>query len=159
MEDITPYARLDVSHRGTDRGTAWAVLLARVLLGFPLAVVAYWKIVHVGAFVQTRAEFVIPLNSTSLPLWARWLIGFPVPFIDLACGVLVMLGWQTRGALLAVAATTVITGAVVILRDPMQQTLLQLLPRIVLLLFLLVTPEAADRWSLDAWLDRRAGLR
>lgn len=155
MEDITPYARLDVTHRGVERGSAWATLIARLLLAIPTIAAALWKIFVLGPFVQTRQFYVIPLGGTMVPIWLRWLIGYPVPFVELVAGGLLLIGTQTRGALLAIAATLIVSTLGMAAHEPQHDLPIQLLPRIALLLYLLAMPESGDRWSLDAWLERR----
>ena len=155
MEDITQYARLDVTHRGVERGSAWATLIARLLLAIPTVAAALWKLFTLGPFVQTRQFYVIPLGSSMIPVWFRWLVGYPVPFVELIAGGMLLLGTQTRGALLAIAATIIVSALGTSAHDPIQYLPIQLLPRIALLLYLLVMPESGDRWSLDAWLERR----
>ncbi len=155
MEDISQYARLDVTHRGVDRGTAWATLIARLLLATPTVAMALWKIFHVGPFVQTRMFFVAPLSGTMVPVWVRWLVGYPIPFVELIAGAMLLIGTQTRGALLAIAATIILSTLGAIVREPLHDLPTQLLPRIGLLLYLLMMPVSGDRWSLDHWLERR----
>ena len=155
MEDISRYARLDVTHRGVERGAAWATLVARLLLAMPSIAAGYWKIFHLGPFVQTRIFFVAPLVGTMVPVWLRWLVGYPLPFIELVAGGMVLVGTQVRGALLALAATIVVTTLGTLAHEPLHDLPMQLLPRIALLLYLLAMPESGDRWSLDAWLERR----
>ncbi|MFN8570515.1 MAG: hypothetical protein U0132_00585 [Gemmatimonadaceae bacterium] len=158
MEDITPYARLDVTHRGVDTGSALSVLIARVLLGVSTLLPAMWRVFHVGPFAQTRQEFVAPLSGTMIPIWLRWLIGFPAPFVDLIAGALVLLGIQTRGALVAVSATILAMALGSIVREPLHDFPLQFLPRVALLLYVLAMPESVDRWSLESWLERKGRL-
>ncbi|MFN8582080.1 MAG: hypothetical protein U0163_14045 [Gemmatimonadaceae bacterium] len=155
MEDITQYARLDVTHRGVDPGAALSVLLARWLLGLATLLPALWRIFHVGPFAQARQEFVAPLSGTMVPVWLRWLVGFPLPFVDLIAGGLVLLGVQTRGALTAVACTILVMTLGMIVREPSHDFPLQLGPRVALLLYVLAMPESVDRWGLEAWLERK----
>lgn len=158
MEDITPYARLDVTHRGVDTGAALSYLIARCLLGVGTLLPALWRIFHVGPFAQARQEFVAPLAGTGVPLWLRWLVGFTLPFVDLIAGGLVLIGVQTRGALVAIAATIMAMTLGALVKEPLHDLPLQMLPRIVLVLYLLATPESVDRWGLQSWLERRGWL-
>lgn len=155
MEDISQYARLDVTRRGVERGAAWASLVARALLAMPTMAAGLWKIFHLGPFVQTRMFFVVPLAGTMVPVWLRWLVGYPMPFVELVAGGMVLVGTQMRGALLAVAATLVASTLGTLAHEPLHDLPMQLVPRIALLLYLLATPDTGDRWSLDAWLERR----
>jgi len=155
VEDITQYARLDVTHRGVESGTAWATLIARLLLGLPTMAAGLWKLFHIGPFVQTRMFFVAPLSGTAVPVWLRWLIGYPLPYVEMIAGGMLLLGTQTRGAVLAVAATLILTTLGTLVHEPLHDIPMQLLPRIGLVLYLLAMPESGDRWSLDRWLERR----
>ena len=154
MEDITPYARLDVTHRGVETGSAWAILIARLLLGIPTLAAGVWKLFHIGPFVQTRMFYVAPLAGT-IPRWLSWLVGYPIPYVEMIAGALLLLGTQARGALLAIAATLVVATLGTALHEPLRDIPAQLIPRIGLVLYLLAMPESGDRWSLDRWLERR----
>ncbi len=158
MEDITPYARLDVTHRGVDTGAALSVLVARVLLGVSTLLPAMWRVFHVGPFAQARQEFVAPLSGTMIPIWLRWLIGFPIPFVDLIAGALILLGVQVRGASVAVSATILAMALGALVREPLHDFPLQLLPRVALVLYVMAMPESVDRWGLEPWLERKGWM-
>jgi hypothetical protein len=134
------------------------MLVARLLLGAVTAGAAAWKIFHVGPFVSARIAFVAPLGKTFVPVWLRWLIGFPFPFVELLAGLMVLAGFRLRAGLLMLAATLIVSALGDIARAPLGDLPMQLLPRIALVLYLLATPAALDEWSIDAWLERRRQL-
>ena len=158
MEDITQYTRLDVARRDASGAHAWAMLFARLLLGSVTVWGAAWKIFHVGPFVSTRIVFVAPLAKSFVPVWVRWLLGFPYPFFELLAGLMILAGVQLRAGLLLLAATIVVAALGDLARAPLGDLPIALLPRTLLVLYLLSTPSVFDDWSVDAWLARRRRL-
>ena len=106
---------------------------------------------------HARELFVIPYADTFLPVWSLWLTGVIVPLVELAAGGLVLVGWWTRPALLALAAVLVLVTFGHLLVSPADSLFRFIMPRSALLLIVLLSPAEADRYSLSFML--RSGRR
>ncbi|MFQ5746728.1 MAG: DoxX family membrane protein [Gemmatimonadota bacterium] len=147
----------EATGRARERDVAWAILFARLVLGLLFFMAGVWKVFSMGALEHARQLFVEPYADTFLPVWALWTTGTVVPFVELLGGVLLLAGYRTRLALLALGGVLVLVTFGHLLDEPLAQLHRQVLPRLALLVFLLYAPAGADRFGLDAALARRNG--
>lgn len=133
---------------------AWAILFARGVLGFIFFMAGAWKVFELGPAGHVGRYF-LPFQDTFLPTWSLWLVGTVIPFIELIGGSLVLLGWRTRLALIGLGMVLVIVTFGHLLHEPLYAFHEHVVPRLVLLLFLLAMPHEADRFSLDHFLATR----
>src|SRR3954464_7400559 len=135
----------------------WAVLFARLVLGLIFFMAGIGKVFQLGPIEHARKYF-LPFADTFLPVWSLWLVGVVVPFVELVAGGLLLLGLRTHDALIALGAVLVIVTFGHLLHEPLFNFSGHVIPRLALLLFLLWCPRDLDRYSLDWWLGRRAGV-
>lgn len=135
----------------------WAILFARVILGFIVLMAGVWKVFQLGPLQHARRFFVEPYSQTFLPPWSLWATGATVPVVELVAGGLVLIGWHTRGALFALGGVLVFVTFGHLVLEPLYEFHTHVIPRTVLLLFVLVVPHREDRVSVDHWLTRRRG--
>ena len=133
----------------------WAIFFARVILGFIFFMAGVWKVFQLGPLQHARRFFVEPYAQTFLPRWSLWAAGVAVPLVELVAGALVLVGWHTRAALFALGAILVLVTFGHLLLEPLYEFHTHVIPRTVLLLFVLVMPHGEDRVSVDHWLSRR----
>jgi thiosulfate dehydrogenase (quinone) large subunit len=136
------------------RSRSWAILIARLILGFIFFMAGQWKVFSLGPFEHARRLFVEPYAHTFLPRWALWATGAVVPVVELVAGALLLVGFRTREALLALGGVLVLVTFGHLLLEPLYEFHTHVIPRAALLLFLLVMPRAEDRFSVDAWRRR-----
>jgi uncharacterized membrane protein YphA (DoxX/SURF4 family) len=134
---------------------AWAILFARGVLGFIFFMAGVWKVFQLGPAGHVRRYF-LPFQDTFLPRWSLWGVGATIPFIELIAGFLVLLGWRTRVALIGLGAVLVIVTFGHLLHEPLYPFHEHVIPRLVLVLFILAMPQEADRFSIDYFLARRS---
>jgi len=134
---------------------SWAILFARLILALIFFMAGVWKVFSLGAMEHARRHFVEPYAHTFLPGWSLWASGTVVPFVELIAGALLLVGYQTRAALLALGGVLVLVTFGHLLTEPLYEFHTHVIPRTALLLFVLVMPEAEDRFSVDAWFERR----
>ena len=67
-----------------------------------------------------------------------------------------LIGFRTREALIALGGVLVTVTFGHLLLEPLYEFHTHVIPRAVLLLFVLVMPRADDRFSIDQWLRRGA---
>ena len=136
-----------------------AIFVARVILGFIFFMAGMWKVFQLGPLQHARQLFVEPYAQTFLPRWSLWGTGVTVPLVELVAGVLVLVGWHTRPALLALGGVLILVTFGHLLLEPFYEFHTHVIPRTALLLFVLVMPQRDDRLSIDYWLTRRRGGR
>ena len=146
-----------VTTTSTDR--AWAVFVARAILGVVFLVAGIYKVFMWGPLEHAATLFVKPYADTFLPVWSLWLTGAAVPVLELVCGALVLVGLATRPALFVLGAILVLVTFGHLLLQPSTSINPFILPRSALLLIVVFFPATADRFSLDALLWRRTQVR
>lgn len=133
---------------------AWAVLFARGVLGLIFFMAGVYKIFTLTPAGHAHKWFVDPYADTFLPTWSLWLTGLAIPFVELIAGALVLVGWRVSEALVALGVVLVIVTFGHLLKEPLYEFHTHVIPRLALLLFVLMVPREADRFSLDRWLAR-----
>ena len=132
----------------------WAVFVARVILGLIFLMAGIWKVFELGAVEHARNLFVEAYEGTFLPAWSLWATGVVVPFVELAGGALMVVGWKRLPAALGLGGVLILVTFGHLLAEPLYAFHTHVIPRTLLLVLVLVLFEE-DRWSLDAWLERR----
>src|SRR5258706_9294435 len=133
---------------------SWALLFARLVLGLIFFMAGAWKVFQLGPLEHARKYF-LPFADTFLPVWSLWTVGVTVPFVELVAGALVILGWRTRAALVALGFLLAIVTFGHLLKEPLYEFHTHVIPRLALLLFILLLPRRDDRFSIDYLLTRR----
>ncbi len=132
-------------------GRACGILLARLVLGLMFFQGAVWRVFNVGPVEHARRFFVEPFADSFLPEWALWVAGTAVPFAELAGGALVLVGlWRLPGLLLLGGVLVVVTFGHLV-AEPIYAFNAHVMPRLVLVVFLLMMPPGWDRYSIDEW--------
>lgn len=137
-----------------DLHRAWALLFARLVLGLIFFMAGISKVFQLGPLGHARKYF-LPFSDTFLPVWSLWLAGVTIPIIELVAGALLILGLRVRDALIALGFVLVIVTFGHLLREPLFNFSGHVIPRLLLLLFLLWAPRELDRFSFDHLLSRR----
>lgn len=139
----------------TDADRAWALFTARTILGIVFFIAGAYKVFLWGPLEHARVLFVEPYAKTFLPVWALWLTGSSVPMIEFVAGFLVLVGLWTRPSLVILGGLLAFVSFGHLLLQPSTSLNAFILPRAGLLLFVLLMPRAADRFSLDGLRMRR----
>src|SRR3989441_7934517 len=134
--------------RSPNFNRSWALLFARLVLGLIFFMAGVWKVFQLGPLQHARKYF-LPFSDTFLPVWSLWATGVVIPFIELICGALVILGLRTREALIALGFVLAIVTFGHLLREPLYEFHTHVIPRLALLLFVLMLPPDDDRFSVD----------
>ena len=138
------------------RSRAWALLFARLVLGFIFFMAGVFKVFDMTPAGHVRKWF-LPYQDTFLPSWSLWAVGLAIPVVELVGGALLLLGWRVYHALLALGVVLVVVTFGHLLKEPLYPFHEHVIPRLALLLFLLVMPRDADQFSLDHFIARRSG--
>ncbi len=134
---------------------AWAIFFARVILGLIFGMAGWGKLFQMGAHAHAHRYFVDPYASSWIPAWLLWTLGLAIPYVEFVAGWLVVLGLLTRPALLLLGGILVIVTYGHLLKDFLYEFHTHVIPRLMLLVFVLVMPRGDDVLSLDHLLWRR----
>src|SRR5215813_6135111 len=137
-----------------DMSRSWALLFARLVLGLIFFMAGFWKTFQLGPLEHARKYF-LPFSDTFLPTWSLWAVGVVIPVVELVAGGLVILGLRTREALVSLGFVLAIVTFGHLLKQPLYEFHTHVIPRLVLLLFVLVMPREDDAFSIDRLVKRR----
>ena len=133
---------------GTASDRSWAIFVARTILGVVFCIAGIYKTFVYGPLEHAGRLFVEPYADTFLPVWALWATGTVVPIVELVAGALVLVGFWTRPALLALLGVLVLVSFGHLLVQPATSIVPFIMPRSALLLVVLLMPPDDDRYSL-----------
>ena len=133
---------------------SWAIFFARVILGLIFGMAGWGKLFQMTAVGHAHRFFVDPYADTWIPTWLLWTLGFSIPYVEFAAGWFVVLGFLTRPALLALGAILVIVTYGHLLKDYLYEFHTHVIPRLLLLVFVLAMPRGDDVLSIDHLLHR-----
>jgi uncharacterized membrane protein YphA (DoxX/SURF4 family) len=134
---------------------AWALLFARGVLGLIFFMAGVYKVFQMGPAEHVRKWF-LPFQDTFLPTWSLWAVGLTIPFVELIAGGLVIVGWRTREALVALGSVLLVVTFGHLLKEPLYPFHEHVIPRLALLLFVLAMPQEWDSLSVDRIVEGRA---
>lgn len=134
---------------------AWALLFARGVLGFIFLMAGVWKVFTLTPAGHAHKYFVDPYADTFLPNWALWAAGLAVPVIELVAGALMLAGFRVKEASIALGGVLVLVTFGHLVKEPLYAFHMHVIPRLALLLFVMLLPREADRFSIDGLLARR----
>lgn len=130
--------------------TDFAALLARLILGILFFMQGYDKIFRIG-LKKTEAGVEEALQVTRLPASLVRMITVLTSILELAGGLLLVVGWLIYPALFILGLDLVIVCFGMSLRQPLWDMRF-VWPRLLLLLLLLLLPDSWDRISVDHFL-------
>jgi uncharacterized membrane protein YphA (DoxX/SURF4 family) len=137
----------------TDR--AWAIFFCRAVLGLIFFMAGVYKCFVMTPIGHARHFFVGPYADTFLPAWSLWATGTAVPVVELLAGALVIVGYQTRAALVSLGGVLVLVTFGHLLKEPLYAFHTHVIPRLALLIVVLLLPREEDSLSVDGLLRSR----
>ena len=132
----------------------WAAVVTRVILGLIFFAAGFWKVFSLGAVEHARDLFVVPYEMSFLPEWSLWVAGTTIPFVELVCGALMVVGWQRFPAAIGLGSVLVLVTFGHLVAEPLYPFNTHVIPRVILLVLAMAMFEE-DGFSVDAWLERR----
>ena len=134
---------------------SWAILFARGVLGLIFFMAGVYKVFTLTPAGHAQRWFLGPYANTFLPTWSLWVTGVTIPFVELLAGGLLLLGWRVREASIALGLVLLIVTFGHLLAEPLYEFHTHVIPRLVLLVFVLAMPRGDDVLSLDHLFWRR----
>ena len=132
-----------------------ATFIVRWILGLLFLMAGYWKVFVLSPAAHAQQYFVDGFADTWIPALLLNVLGYAIPFVELAAGFLLCLGFRIREALIAVGLLLIVTTYGHALQQPLFDIDGHTFTRLALIVFLLLAPRDAERFSLDGWLRRR----
>ncbi len=136
----------------TSRG--WARFFSRVMLGLIFLMAGWFKCFEMTPLGHAERFFTGPYADSWIPHWMLLAAGTAVPVLELAAGLLLVVGWRTREALLAIGAILLLVTYGHLLKEPLFSISGHIFPRTVLMLAVFLLPSEEDLLSIDGWLHR-----
>jgi uncharacterized membrane protein YphA (DoxX/SURF4 family) len=115
----------------------------------------WWKCFELTPVGHTRRLFLEAYADTWIPMALLWATGLSIPVVELVAGTLVIVGFRTREALIALGFILLIVTYGHTLIEPLFSTQGHIFPRGLFLLAALALPAEEDRLSVDSWLGGR----
>jgi len=131
-------------------------LFSRLILALIFFMAGVFKVFQLGPLEHARRWF-LPYADTFLPVWSLWVVGTIIPFVELIAGGLLLVGWRTREALLALGTVLVIVTFGHLLHEPLYPFHEHVIPRFTLLAVFLALHEQHDVLSVDFAIQKRTG--
>ncbi len=132
----------------------WARLFARVMVGTLFLMAGWWKCFELTPMNHARGSFVEGFADTWIPTFLLWGLGLAIPVVELVAGALLVVGWRTREALIAIGTILMIVTYGHALQEPLYSIKDHILPRGLLMFIALLLPAEEDKLSIDAWLSK-----
>jgi len=129
-----------------------AAFIVRWLLGVLFLVAGYWKVFEFSATQHAQKFFVDGFAETWIPEWLLWTLGLSIPYLELAAGILLLIGFRIRETLLGLGCLLIVTTYGHALQQPLFDIDGHTFTRLALIIFLLVHGWQQDRFTLDAHL-------
>ncbi|MGF1670630.1 MAG: DoxX family protein [Balneolaceae bacterium] len=133
---------------------SWALFFARIILGLLFLMTGWFKVFGMGAMAHARQLFVEAYADNWIPEWLLWFTGFVIPYLEVAAGILLVIGLRTKTAAITVGFILVLVTYGHLLQEPFFDITTHILPRTLLLLFVLFFIEK-DTLSIDYFINKR----
>jgi thiosulfate dehydrogenase (quinone) large subunit len=140
--------------RPSDR--AWAIFFCRAVLGLIFFMAGLYKCFVMTPLGHARHYFVGPYADSFLPAWSLWAAGTLVPIVELVAGALVLVGFKTRPALMALGGVLVLVTFGHLLKQPLYPFHEHVIPRLALLVVVMLLPREDDTLSIEGRLRGRS---
>ena len=133
----------------------WTRFFARFMLGLIFFMAGWYKCFTMTPLGHAETYFTGPYADSWIPHWLLLSTGVTVPVVELLAGALLLAGWRTRDALIALGFILLLVTYGHLLKEALYSTTGHIFPRFILLAIVFLLPPEEDRLSADAWLARR----
>ena len=132
---------------------AMAAFLSRTMVGLVFAYAGWWKVFELGALQHAERFFLgdEAIASSWIPHQLLWITGVTIPFLELGAGILVLIGYFTRWAMVGCGVLLLLTTYGHLLQNPLFDIDGHTFTRLALIIFWLLLPMGVDQLSVDHW--------
>jgi len=133
-------------------GYGWARFFCRFMLGLIFFMAGWYKCFTMTPMGHARTYFTEPYADSWIPYWLLLAAGVTVPVVELVAGAMLLAGWRTQWALLALGFVLLLVTYGHLLKEPLFSITGHIFPRTALLVGVFLLPAAEDLLSVDAWM-------
>ncbi|MFQ5719422.1 MAG: DoxX family protein [Acidobacteriota bacterium] len=137
----------------------WSRFFCRVMLGLIFFMAGWYKCFTMTPLGHAENFFTGPYADTWIPHFLLLATGVAIPVVELLAGALLIVGWRTRDALVAIGMILLVVTYGHLLKEALFSITGHILPRTILMVAVFLLPAAEDRWSIDLWLQHRSSAR
>lgn len=128
-----------------------------MILGLIFFMAGWYKCFQMTPIGHATGFFTGPYADSWIPHWLLLAIGVAIPIVELAAGILLIAGWRTRDALIAVGAILIVVTYGHLLKEALFSITGHIFPRTILMVLVFILPGSEDRLALDHWIP--GGIR
>lgn len=132
-----------------------ATFIVRWILGLLFTMAGWWKVFDLGATAHAQRFFIEGFAEHWIPEWLLWILGVTIPYLELATGLMLLIGLKINWALTALGLLLIVTTYGHALQEPLFDIDGHTFTRLALIVFLLLVGSRGDRLTVDYWLERR----
>lgn len=136
-------------------GQGWVRFFARVMLGLIFLMAGWYKCFVMTPLGHAETLFTGPYADSWIPHFLLLATGVTIPVLELGAGLLLVVGFRVREALLVLGGILLLVTYGHLLKEPLFSITGHIFPRTVLLAAVFLCPAEEDRLSLDYWLAKR----
>ncbi len=134
-----------------------AGFIVRWILGIIFLVAGGWKVFVLTPGEHTRLFFLEGFADTWIPEFLLVMLGNGIPFVELAAGILLVIGLRVREVLAGLGLLLIITTFGHALQEHIFNPDGHTFTRLAMIVFLLVIPKGHDKLTADYWFKARKG--
>ncbi|MBL4773957.1 MAG: DoxX family membrane protein [Alcanivoracaceae bacterium] len=133
-----------------------ASFFIRISLALFVGMVGYQKVFIISAHNHAQQFFINGFKEYWIPEWLLWALGYAIPYIELLCGLMLLIGLFVRWNLIVIGFLLLIVAYGHLLQDAFYNPVSHWLPRFILMISLLLLYSHHDRWSIEnRWLQKK----
>ena len=129
----------------------WARFFCRVMLGLIFAMAGWYKCFTMTPLGHAKTYFTEPYADTWIPHVLLLATGVAVPVVELVAGTLLIAGFRTREALVALGFILLLVTYGHLLNEPLFSITGHIFPRTALMIAVFLLPSSEDLLSVDRW--------
>ena len=129
----------------------WARFFCRVMLGLIFAMAGWYKCFTMTPLGHAKTYFTEPYSDTWIPHVLLLATGVVVPVVELVAGTLLLAGFRTREALVALGFILLLVTYGHLLKEPLFSITAHIFPRTALMIAVFLLPSSEDLLSVDRW--------
>lgn len=132
-----------------------ASFIVRWILGLLFTMAGWWKMFDLGATAHAQRFFIEGFAEHWIPEWLLWTLGVTIPYLELAAGLMLLVGVKINWALTVLGLLLIVTTYGHALQEPLFNIDGHTFTRLALIVFLLLVGSRGDRLTVDYWFERR----
>ncbi|MFK8011310.1 MAG: DoxX family membrane protein [Marinicellaceae bacterium] len=126
-----------------------ASFFIRIALGLFVGMIGYHKVFVMGSLQHAEKFFIQGFKDSWIPEWLLWLLGYTIPYVELLCGAMLIVGVFVYFNALIIGVLLLIVAYGHLLQDAFYNPVSHWLPRFTLMVALLLLYDKKDKFSLE----------